>query len=164
MTSSPITLWQIDGERMETVTKFIFLGSKITEDFDYSHEIKRPLKENCEKTTQNIKKQRHHFADKSPYNQSYGFFSSLLWMWMLDNKDDWASKNWCFWTVLGKLLRVPWAARRSNQWVLKEINPQHSLEGLMLNPKLQYFGYLMGRVLEKTLMLGKLEARRIWGR
>ena len=123
-----------------------------------------PLKENCEKTTQNIKKQRHHFADKSPYNQSYGFFSSLLWMWMLDNKDDWASKNWCFWTVLGKLLRVPWAARRSNQWVLKEINPQHSLEGLMLNPKLQYFGYLMGRVLEKTLMLGKLEARRIWGR
>ena len=123
-----------------------------------------PLKENCEKTTQNIKKQRHHFADKSPYNQSYGFFSSLLWMWMLDNKDDWASKNWCFWNVLGKLLRVPWAARRSNQWVLKEINPQHSLEGLMLNPKLPYFGYLMGRVLEKTLMLGKLEARRIWGR
>ena len=123
-----------------------------------------PLKENCEKTTQHIKKQRHHFADKSPYNQSYGFFSSLLWMWMLDNKDDWASKNWCFWTVLGKLLRVSWAARRSNQWVLKEINPQHSLEGLMLNPKLQYFGYLMGRVLEKTLMLGKLEARRIWGR
>ena len=120
-----------------------------------------PLKENCEKTAQHIKKQRHHFAEKSPYNQSYGFFSSPLWMWVLDNKEDWASKNWCFWTVLGKLLRVPWTARRSNQWVLKEINPQYSLEGLMLKLKLQYFGHLMGRVLEKTLMMGKVEARRI---
>ena len=75
-TSGPITSWQIDGETMETVTGFIFLGSKITADGDCSHEIKRCY----DKLSQHIKKQRHYFANKGPYSQSYGFFSSHAWM------------------------------------------------------------------------------------
>ena len=79
---SPITSWQIDGETMETVKDFIFLGSKITEDSDYSHEIKivTPQKKSYDKPRQHIKKQRHHFANKGPYSQSYGFSSSHVQM------------------------------------------------------------------------------------
>ena len=83
MASSPITSWQIDGETMETVTDFIFLGSKITADGDVSHEIKRklaPWKKSYDQPKQHIKKQRHCFADKGPYRQSYGFSSSHVWM------------------------------------------------------------------------------------
>jgi len=83
MASDPITSWQIDGETMETVTDFIFLGSKITTGDDCSHEIKRCLllgRKAMKKPRQHIKKQRHHFADKGPYGQSYGFSSSHLWM------------------------------------------------------------------------------------
>ena len=82
MASGPITSWQIDGETMETVTDFIFLGSKITADGDCSHEIKTlaPWKKSYDQPRQHIKKQRHHFADKSPYSQSYGFSSSHVWM------------------------------------------------------------------------------------
>ena len=110
-----------------------------------------------------IKKQRHYFANKGPSSQSYGVSSSHAWMWELDYKESWVSKNWCFWTVVReKLLRVPWTARRSNQSILKEINPEYSLGGLMLKLKLQYFGHLMQRTdsLEKTLMLKKIEGRR----
>ena len=90
-------------------------------------------------------------------------------MWELDNKESWAPKNWCFWTVvLEKTLEIPWTARRSNQSILKEISPGYSLEGLMLKLKLQYFGHLMRRAdsIEKTLMLGKIEGRwrRGWQR
>ena len=84
-------------------------------------------------------------------------------MWELDHKESWASKNWCFWTVvLEKTLGVPWTARRSNQSILKDISPGCSLEGLMLKLKLQYFGHLMQRVdsLEKTLMLGGIRGRK----
>jgi len=84
-------------------------------------------------------------------------------MWEMDHKEGWVLKNWYFWTVvLEKTLRVPWTARRSNQSILKEINPVYSLEGLMLKLKLQYFGLLMWRTdsLEKTLMLGKIEGKR----
>ena len=84
-------------------------------------------------------------------------------MWELNHKESWALKNWCFCTVvLRRLLRVLWTARRSNQSILKEINLEYSLEGLMLKLRLQYFGYLMRRIdsLEKTLMLGKTEGRR----
>ena len=84
-------------------------------------------------------------------------------MWELDSKGSWASKNWCFWTVvLEKLLRVPSTARRFNQSILKEISPGCSLEGLMLKLKFQYFGHLMRRAdsFEKILMLGKVEGRR----
>ena len=84
-------------------------------------------------------------------------------MWELDCEEGWAPKNWCFWTVVWRrLLRVPWTSRRSNQSILKEISPEYSLEGLMLKPKLQYFGHLKWRTdsFEKTLMLGKIEGRR----
>ena len=84
MAFGPITSWQIEWEKVEAVTDFIFLGSKITVDGDCSHEIKRhllaPWKEIYEKPRHHIKKQRHHFADKSPCSQSYGFFSSRVWM------------------------------------------------------------------------------------
>ena len=104
--------------------------------------------------------------NKLKYSQNYGFSSSHLWMWDLDHKEGWALKNWCFQTVaLGRrLLRVPWTARRSNQSILKEINPEYSLEELILKLKLQYSGHLMLRadLLEKTLMVGKIEGRRRW--
>ena len=126
------------------------------------------LEGNYGKPRQCIKKQRYHFADKGPYSQSYGFSSSYTWMWELDHTDGWehqwiyAFKLWC----LKRLLRVPWTVRRSNQSILKEINLEYSLEGLMLKLKLQYFGHLMRRadLLEKILMLGKIEGRWRRGR
>ena len=92
---------------------------------------------------QHIKKQRCYFANKGPSSQSYGFSSSHIWMWELDYKAEWwkmdAFEMWCW----RRLLRVPWAARRSNQSILKKINPEYSSEGLMLKLKLQHFGHLM---------------------
>ena len=105
----------------------------------------------------------YNSAYKGLYSQSYGFTSSHIWMWELDNIKGWEPKNWCFWTVvLEKTLRVPWTAKRSNQSILKEISPVYSLEGLMLKPKLWYFGRLMWGVdsLEKNLMSQKIEGRR----
>ena len=94
--SSPITSWQIDGEAKETVTDFIFFGSKITADGDCSHETKRRLLLGRKAMT-NLnsvwKKQRHQFSDKGPSNQSYGLSSSHVWMWELDHKEGWAPKN-----------------------------------------------------------------------
>ena len=113
--------------------------------------------------TEHIKKQRHYVANKGPSCQNYGFSSSHGWMWELDYKESWAPKNWCFWMWFWRrLLRVPWAARRSNQSILKEISPEYSLEGLMLKLKLQCFGHLMQRTdsLEKTRMLWKYQGRR----
>ena len=96
-------------------------------------------------------------------SQGYGFSSGHIWMWELDYKESWdwridAFELWCW----RRLLRVPWAARRSNQSILKEISPECSLEGLMLKLKRQYFGHLMrrGDSFEKTLMLGKIEGRK----
>ena len=82
MASGPITSWQIDGETVETVADFTFLGSKITADGDCSHEIKTltPWKESYDQPRQHIKKQRHYFANKGPSSQGYGFSSSHLWM------------------------------------------------------------------------------------
>ena len=83
MASSPIISWQIEGRKVEAVTDFIFLGSKITVDGDCRHEIKKtlvPWKKSYDKPRQHIQKQRHHFTDKDPYNQSYGFSSSHVWM------------------------------------------------------------------------------------
>ena len=99
--------------------------------------------------------------------QSYGFSSGHVWMWELDYKESWALKNQCFWTVvLEKTLESPLSARRSNQFILKEISPEYSLEGLMLKLKLQYPDHLMRRTdsFEKTLMLGKIEGGRRRGR
>ena len=125
-----------------------------------------PWKKSCGQPRQPIKKQRHYFVDEGPSSQSYGFSSSHVWMWELDYKENWATKNWCFWTVvLEKTLESPLDSRRSNQSILKKNSPEYSLEGLMLKLKLQYFGHLMSRTdsLEKTLMLGKTEGRRRMG-
>ena len=122
-----------------------------------------PWKKSYDQPRQHIKKQRHYFANKSPSSQAM-FFPVVTYGY-----ERWTTKKaecpiiaafelWCW----RRLLRVPWTARRSNQFILKEISPEYSLEGLMLKLKLQYFGQLMRRTdsLEKTLMLGKTEGRR----
>ena len=110
MTSGPITSWQIDGETVETVIDLVLLGSKITVDSDCSYEIKRlaPWKKSNDKPRQYIKNKRHYFANKCPSNQSYGFSSSHVWVWELDNKKGWVLKNWCLQTVvLEKTIESP---------------------------------------------------------
>ena len=109
-----------------------------------------------------IHKERHHFAGKGPSSRSYGFSSSRVW-WELDLKEGWAPKSWCFWiVVLEKTLESPLNSKGIKPVNPKKINPEYSLEGLMLKLKPQYFGHLMQRAdsLEKTLMLGKIEGRR----
>ena len=125
-----------------------------------------PWKKSYDKTRQHIKKQRHYFANKDLYSQGYGFSSSHVQMWELDNKEGWALIDAFELWYWKRLLRVPRTARRSNQFILKEISPECSLEGLMLKLKLQYFGHLMQRAdsLEKTLMQEKIEGRRRRGR
>ena len=120
------------------------------------------LEKSYDKPRQHVQKQRHHFADKGLYSQSYGFSSSHVQMWEWDHKEIWAPKNWCFQLCWKRPLRVSWKVRRLNQSILKEINPESSFEGLMLKLKLQHFGYLMWRAnsLEKTLMLENTEGRR----
>ena len=122
MASGLITSGQTDGETMETVTNFIFLGSKIAADGDCSLEIKTfaPWKKSYNQPRQHIKKQRHYFANKGPSSQSYGFSSSHVWMWELDYKEGWAPKNWCFWTVmLEKTLESPLGCKE-----IKPVNPK----------------------------------------
>ena len=165
MALGPITSWQTGEGKMEAVTDFIFLGSQITVDVDCSHEFQTlpPWKKSYDRPRQHIKKRRHHFANKSPYVKAMAFpvvmYGCESWTTKKAEcqKMD-AFKLWCW----RRLLRVLWTARRSNQSILKEINPQYSLEGMMLKLMLQYFGLLMQRAnsLEKTLMLGKIEGRR----
>ena len=105
MASGPITSWQIDGEKMETVVDFIFLGSKITAAMKVKD---APWKKSYDQPRQHIRKQRHYFANKGPFRQSCGFSSSHVWVWELDHKKSWAPKNWCFWSVvLEKTLENP---------------------------------------------------------
>ena len=163
--SGPITSCDIDGEKMETVTDFIFLGSKITVDDDCSHEIKRRLllerkaMTNLDHVLKTdiilLIKVRIVKAKVFPVVM-YGYASSIIKKAEHQRND--AFKLWCW----RKLLRVPWTARRSNQSILKEVNPEYSLEGLMLKLKLQCFLHLMRRAnsLEKTLVLEKIEGRR----
>ena len=154
---------------METVRDFIFLGSNITADGDCSHEIKRhlPLEIKAMTNLGSILKSRDStWPTKGLYSQSYVFSSSHAWMWELDHKEGWTPKNWCFWVVvLEKTLESPLDSKRSNQSILKEVNPEYSLEGLMLKVKFQYLSHLMWRVnsLEKTPILGKIEGRRRGG-
>ena len=105
-----------------------------------------PWKKSYDQPRQHIKRQRHYFAKRGAYGQSYGFSSNHVQMWELDYKESRTLRNWCFelW-CLRRLLRVPWTARRSNQSIPKEISPEYSLEGLMLKLKLQYFRHLMWR-------------------
>ena len=102
MASGPITSWEIDGETVETVKDFIFLGSQITADGDCSHEIKRHflLGRKVMTNLDSILKSRDYFANKGPSSQGYGFFSSHVLMWELDYKKSWMLKNLCFWTVV----------------------------------------------------------------
>ena len=122
MASGPIISWEIDRETLETLTDFIFLGSKITADGDCSHEIKTlaPWKKSYDQRRQHIPKQRHYFANKVLSSQRYGF-SSDYWnvgMWELIHKEGWAPENWCFWSVvLEKTLESPLDC--------KEIQPVH---------------------------------------
>ena len=160
MASGPIASWQIDGETVETVADFIFLGSKIAADGDRSHEIKRRLLLGRKVMTSldSILKSRGITLPTKVRLVKAIVFPVVMYgceSWTVKKAErrriD-ASELWCW----RRLLRVPWTARRSNQSVLKEINPGISLEGMMLKLKLQYFGYLMRRAdsLEKTVMLG----------
>ena len=117
-----------------------------------------PWKESFHKPGQCIKKQRHQFADKVRIVKTMIFLVVVYESWTIKEGEHWridAFELWCW----RRLLRVPYTARRANQSILKEINPEYSLEGLMLKLKLLCFGHLMWRALEKTLMLGKIEGR-----
>ena len=170
MASGPITSWEIDGETVETVSDFIFLGSKITADGDCSHEIKRRLLLGRKVMTNldSIFKSRDITLPTK-----VRLVKAMVFPVVMYGCESWTVKKaerrridafelWCW----RRLLRVPWTARRSNQSILKEISPGISLEGMMLKLKLQYFGHLMRRVdsLEKTLMLGGIGGRRRRGR
>ena len=166
MACGPITSWQIDGERVETVTDFIFLGSKIMTDGDCSHEIKRHLLLGI-KTLINldsILKSRDTTLPTQVHLVKATVFPVVMYecesctVKTAERRRIDAFELWCW----RRLLRVPWTARRSNQSILKEISSEYSLEGLILKLKLQYFGYLMRRTdsFEKTLMLGTIEGRR----
>ena len=162
MASSPITSWQIDGETMETVTDFIFLGSRITVDSDCNHEIKRHLL--LGRKVMTILKSRDITLLTKVHVVKAMVFPVVMCgceSWTLKKAEHWridAFELWCW----RRLLRVPWTARTSNQSILKEISPEYSSEGQMLKLKLQYFGHLIRRTdsLEKTLMLRKIEGRR----
>ena len=166
MTFSLITTCQIDGEKLETVRDFIFLGSKINADSDCSHKIKRCLLFGRKAMTNlnSALKSR----DITLLTKVHIFKAMVLSVvmyrcesWIIEQAEHKridAFEMWCW----RRLLRVPWTARRINQSILKEINPEYSLEGLMLKLKLQYFDHLMQRAdsLEKPQMLGKTNGRR----
>ena len=166
MASGPITSWEIDGETVETMSDFIFLGSKITADGDCSHEIKRRLLLGRKVMTNrdSIFKSRDITLPTK-----VRLIKAMVFPVVICGCESWTVKKaerrkidafelWCW----RRLLRVPWTARRSNQSILKEISPGCSLEGLMLKLKLQYFGHFMQRVdsLEKTLMPGGIGGKR----
>ena len=170
MASGPITSWQIDGETMETMRDFILGGSKITADGDCSREIKRRLLLGRKVMTilDSIFKSRDITLPTKVHLVKAMVFPVVVYgceSWTIKKAEcqriD-AFELWCW----RRLLRVPWTARRSNQSILREINPGISLEGMMLKLKLQYLGHLMRRVdsLEKTLMLGEIGGRRRKGR
>ena len=166
MASGPITSCEWDGETVETVSDFIFWGSKITADGDCSHDIKRHLLLGRKVMTKidSILKSRDITLPTKVH-----LVKAMVFLVIMYGCESWTIKKaehqridvfelWCW----RRLLRVPWKARRSNQSILKEISPEYSLEGLMLKLKLQYYGHLMQITdsLGKTLMLGKTEGRR----
>ena len=166
MASSPITSWQIDGKTVETVSGFIWGGSKITADGDCSHEIKRCLllwrraMTNLDSTLKSrdiTLPTKVHLVKAMVFPLvTYGCESWTIKKAEYQRID--AFELWCW----RRLLRVPWTARRSSQSILREISLEYSLEGPVLMLKLQYFGHLMQRAdsFEMTLMLGKIEGRR----
>ena len=170
MASGPIASWQIDGEREESMTDFVFLGSKITAGGDCSHEIKRHLLpgRNVITNQDSILKSRDIALPTKVCLVKAMVFPAVIYgceSWTIKKAESQRIDTFklLFWR---RLLTVPWTARRSNQSILKEISPECSLEGLMLKLKLQYFGHLMWRAdsSEKTLMLGKTEGGKRRGR
>ena len=164
--SSTIISRQIEGETMETVTDFIFLGSKITADGDCSHKIKRHLLlgRKAVPNLDNILKTRDITLLTKVHLVKMIVFPVVMYgceCWTIKKAEDQRTDAFELW-YWRRLLKVPWTSRRPNQSILKEINPKYSLEGLMLKLKLQYFGHLMRRAnsLEKILMPGKIEGRR----
>ena len=166
MASGPITLWQIDGERMKQWETLFSWAPKITADGDCGHEIKRHLLLGRKTMTNldSILESRDIISPTKVCLVKAMVFPVVMYgceSWTIKKAEGWridAFELWCW----RKLLQVPCTARRSNQSILKEISPEYSLEGLMLKLKLQYFGYLMWRtdLFEKTLMLGTIEGRR----
>ena len=165
MASCPIISWQIDGETVETVTDFIFLGPQITADSDCSHEIKRclPLGRKAMTNLDSVLKSRGITLLTKVH-----LVKAMVFPVVMYGCESWTMKKaecqrinafelWCW----RRLLRVPWTARRSNKSILKEISPEYP-EGLMLKLKRQYFGHLMERTdsMEKIQVLGKFEDRR----
>ena len=170
MASGPITSWQIDGETVETVSDFIFLGSKITADGDCSPEIERHILLGRKVMTNldSILKSKD-----STLSTNVCLVKAMVFPVVMYECENWTIKKaehqrinafelWCW----RRLLRVPWTTRRSNQSILKEITLEYTLGGLMLKLKLQYFGHLVQRAdsFEKTLILGRIEGRRRRGR
>ena len=163
MASSPFTSWQIEGEKVKAVTDFSFLGSKISADGDWSHEIKRCLLLGRKATTNLDSILKSTLLTKAHVVKAM-IFPVVMYrceIWTIKKAECQRSdafKLWCW----RRLLRLPWTASRSNQSNLKEISPEYSLEGLMLKLKLQYFGHMMWRAdsLEKTLMLEKIEGKK----
>ena len=164
MASGPNTSWQIDGEKLETLTDFFFLDSKIAANGDCLHEIKRRLLlgRKAKTNLDRILKSRDVILPTKVH-----IVKAMVFPVVMYGCESWTMKAECrrsdafelwFWR---RLLRVPWTARRFNQSILKEISPEYSLEGLMLKLKLQYFGHVMRRAnsLEMTLMQGKTEGR-----
>ena len=166
MASGPITSWEIDGETVETVTDFIWEGSKITADDDCCHEIKRCLFLGRKVMTNlgSILKSRDIILPTKVC-----LVKAMVFLVVMYGFESWTIKKaeprridvselWCW----RRLLRVSWIAWRSNQSILKETSPEYSLEELMLNLKIQYFGHLVQRtdLFNKTLMLGKIEGGR----
>ena len=168
MASGPITSWEIDGETVETVSDFILGGSKITAYGDCSHEIKKKksllLGTKVMINIDSILKSRD-----SSLPTKVHLVKTMVFPVVMYGCESWTVKKaerqkidafelWCW----RRFLRVPWTARRTSQSILKEISPEYSMEGLMMNLKLQYFGYLMQRAdsLEKTLMVGGIVGRR----
>ena len=164
--SGPIASWEIDAETVEQCQTLFFWGSKITADGDCSHEIKRRLllRRKIMTNLDSIFKSRD-----IPLPANVRLVKAMVFPVVMYGCESWtirkaecprtdAFKLWCW----RRLLRVPWTARQSNQSILKEINPEYSLEGLMVKLKLQYFGHLMRRAdsLEKTLIMGKTEGKR----
>ena len=166
MASGPITSWEINGETVETVSDFMFWGSKITADGDCSHEIKRLLLlgRKVMNNIDSILKSRDITLPTKVRLVKAMVFSVVMYgceSWTVkkaEHRKIDAFELWCW----RRLFRVPWTARRSNQSILKEISPGCSLEGLMQKLKLQYSGHHIQKadLFEKTLMLGKIEGRR----
>ena len=163
MASSLITSWQIDGETMETVADFILRGFKITADGNCSHEIKRCLLlgRKAMSNLDSILKTRDITLPTKVC-----LVKAMVFLVVMYGCESWTIKKaehqridafelWCW----RRLLRVPWTVRRPNQSIIKVINSEYSLEGLMLKLKRQYFGYVMQRTdsMEKTMVLGKIE-------